>query len=49
MTYIFICVLSFSDDSETYITGDGKADAGVILELQCGEAIVLARSQRQNK
>ena len=31
MTYIFICVLSFSDDSETYITGDGKADAGVIL------------------
>jgi vancomycin permeability regulator SanA len=31
MTFIFICVLSFSDDSETYINGDGKADAGVIL------------------
>lgn len=31
MTSVFIFVLSFSDDSETYITGDGKADAGVIL------------------
>lgn len=31
MTFVFIRVLSFTDDSETYITGDGKADAGVIL------------------
>ncbi len=31
MTFVFIRVLSFTDDSETYITGEGKADAGVIL------------------